>query len=943
MNMRLKVTFWRVLLSVAGAVVLWAAVVNAGGQAEADSGKPATVAAISFEITGIEEDHDRWTILAGDLIAVHPGDAFKKEVMQRAEKSLVDSGFFESVETEIRHKPQGDVAMLFRLRPLPLIQDIRVKGAFPIFEREVLNALTIHTGGPYGPSSLEGQEERIVDLFKREGFYGPRVSVWAEKEKESHHVTVMVDIQRGAFNEIRNVSVIGNQFFSGVRLKMRTETWKSSFLPGGMSRFNKKKLDEDLKNLMAFYRDQQFADVEIAPLVEMDDANNDVSITFRITEGPRYEIDFEGNREFWDCTLKGELVLFKEGNRKELGLRKSMRNIQERYRKAGYSSCRVRMESDLQAGKTADIRNVRFVITEGVRSLVREVKISGNRSISEEKIRGQILTRPPGIFSAGELVPAVLEDDIQAVRALYLDQGFRGVDVDRKLHWQEDPDKQRRYATVTLAIREGIQTTVASVATPGLDALDRQQVLEGIALKPGEPFSNRKLERDANTISAAVSEKGYPHVQVKGKADISADGMTAVVNYAVTLGPFVRMGRTHVVGNFRTRKGVVEEEMELAPGEPFSLKRMLESQRNIHNLKAFSTATTRPLGFKENADRVHLLVEVEERKPYYLQAGVGFDTSKRMYVNGRAGDHNLFGLNKDAWAGGEVSEIGNKIETGIAEPRFLGTRIAASFTVFREKREEFNKDFGSLNSGATLSFQRGLPLSLTAGLSFSYERKEQYMRDGREIPEGEEESYQPRGVLVVTPSLTHNSVDSFIRPSKGWFSSLSVDVSRGVENSLDNFIKYRLEGRWFYTPHKKLTLALRGRIGQITLLESDSSIPADQLFFLGGVSDVRGYDENKLRFNEAGDAVGGKRELLASIEARFDIGWNLEFVAFLDSGSVQDATDESDDDDFRSAVGGGFRYLTPVCPIGFLYGHKLNRLPGEKNAGRLHFSIGYTF
>jgi len=41
-------------------------------------------------------------------------------------------------------------------------------------------------------------------------------------------------------------------------------------------------------------------------------------------------------------------------------------------------------------------------------------------------------------------------------------------------------------------------------------------------------------------------------------------------------------------------------------------------------------------------------------------------------------------------------------------------------------------------------------------------------------------------------------------------------------------------------------------------------------------------------------------------------------------------------------VGLGLRYITPIGPMGLLYGHKLNRKDGE-SAGRVHFSIMYTF
>jgi outer membrane protein insertion porin family len=123
-------------------------------------------------------------------------------------------------------------------------------------------------------------------------------------------------------------------------------------------------------------------------------------------------------------------------------------------------------------------------------------------------------------------------------------------------------------------------------------------------------------------------------------------------------------------------------------------------------------------------------------------------------------------------------------------------------------------------------------------------------------------------------------------------------------------------------------------------------VPDDQLFFLGGTNDVRGFAENLLLRDAEGDAVGGRNALFTSLEVRFDLGGNFELTSFYDLGSLQDEDNRSGDshrgDSVRSAVGLGLRYHTPIGPIGLLYGHKLGRESGE-DAGRLHFSIGYTF
>jgi outer membrane protein insertion porin family len=262
--------------------------------------------------------------------------------------------------------------------------------------------------------------------------------------------------------------------------------------------------------------------------------------------------------------------------------------------------------------------------------------------------------------------------------------------------------------------------------------------------------------------------------------------------------------------------------------------------------------------------------------------------------------------------------------------------------MFTETREEFNTNFGTRERGVSLSFNRKLFQKFNADLSFVYSYKKNYQRDLEPTSVNEEINFGSREILTISPSLIYNNIDFYIRPRKGLFSSLLLDVSKGINNSLDDFFRYRFEVRKYYTPIENLSFALRGRVGDITPFEDASTIPQDQLFFLGGTSTVRGFDENLLRFDSAGKAIGGLTSILGNIETRIDLGSDLELSFFYDIGSVRNALVDQGTDGFRSSVGTGLHYITPIGPIGVYYGHKLNRKPGESE-GRFHFTIGFRF
>jgi outer membrane protein insertion porin family len=709
-----------------------------------------------------------------------------------------------------------------------------------------------------------------------------------------------------------------------------------------MRRFKKKEFDKDIKNLIQFYRKKGYPEVIVNTAVNKDANTQNVSISLNIDEGPRYDIEFEGNKAFWSFTLKKDLILFKEGNKSDVGLKKSIRMIKKRYLKAGFANCRIKMKSERKEEAGQPVRNIRLRIDEGEQYIVNSINLKGNRAFDSKKIRKQMLSRTPGIIANGAFVQETLEEDKRAITSLYLKQGYMNTQVKDKTKSDKDIKDKKQNVDVTVEIEEGIQTHVKSLIIHGLNVLSEVQAREAVTLKKGSVFRNYMIQSDEITLSSLISEKGYPFVKVKGSADISKDKTEAAVTYEVDEGPFVKMGQVSLIGNFFTKMRVIEDELELDTGEPFSLKKFLRSQRNIRDIEAFDSVNFNTFGLKEKEDKVNLLLELKEKKPYYIQSGGGYDTERRFYANIMAGDRNLFGLNKDIYAGGEISQIGYRGDLGITEPRFLGTRIRSTINMFGETREEFNTDFGTRERGVSVTFNRKLFQKISADLSFVYSYKKSYPRDLAPISVGEENTFEPREILTISPSLIYNNIDSYIRPRNGFFSSLFMDISKGIHNSLDDFFKYRFEVRKYYTLIENLSIALRGRVGDITPFEDASTIPEDQLFFLGGTSTVRGFDENLLRIDSAGNALGGLTSILGNIETRVDLGPDFEFSLFYDIGSVRSALVDQGSDGFRSSVGVGLHYLTPIGPIGAYYGHKLDRKSGE-SAGRFHFTIGFRF
>lgn len=877
--------------------------------------------------------------MAANLISLKKGDKFSLLLLDESIRFLQQSGKFKEIHVDSKEEDKN-IILFFHLIPCHWIKDISIYGRYPVFERDVLAAMTIYPGNAFVEETLKKQETGIVKLFENEGYIAPQVNVTAKQDPVDSNYTIKVSIIKGPVYKLEKLVFTGNKKYSAVRLKWNMKTWRASLYPGSSGRFIEADFKKDIDEMIKYYRSNGFADVTIQPVIEKDAKNQTVAVTLVINEGHCYRILFDGNHAFWDLTLKKDLIIFSDGNRNGLGLKRSIRKIKERYLSSGYLSTTVKIKEQPLSGKEKTIRNIRILINENPRAIIDSIEIKGNSTYTESRIRKQMLTDVHGIFQKGYFISKTFEEDIAGIQAFYVSEGFMSPEIKHELEWNQNKSRVK----IRILINEGVRTMVSSIKITGSKVLSSDDALKVIALKEKNPFKKYMIKGDENALSRLISQKGYPYVKVKTELDFTNNKTQVQITYRITDGIFVSMGDVYLKGNLRTKDRAIEKEMEIGFGEPFSLEKMLLSQRNIRNMDIFKDVRFKTLGLKEEKDRISLVVDLEEQKPYFMELGCGYDSSKEFYTRATTGDHNLFGLNKYGWLSGETSQIGYRAEVGISEPRFLDTHISVSSNLYTEKVEDFNQNFGYNAIGASLGFSPKPFNNFTPGLNFSIERRDQYRID-TSLPFGNsitEEEYEKRAILIVTPSLTYNTRDSFIRPKKGIFSSLHVDISKGIKNSFDDFIKYRYDLRYYYTPLSPLTLALRGRVGYIKAYGNDGKVSQDQLFFLGGALDVRGFEENLLRFDSEGNAVGGRCAISGSAEARIDLGANLEITAFYDTGSVSKTFVDTGSDQFRSSAGLGLRYVTPIGPIGILYGHKLDREKKE-SSGQFHFSVGYTF
>ncbi len=877
--------------------------------------------------------------MAGRMIQFQPGDRFDAQALATTITLLKQSGRFSAIDVPDPDLDAASTPLTFRLTPVALVRRIKVNGAFPVFSQSIVRATDYRVGGPFFPDQVEKNVQAVQSVMMEKGYVDAQVNIRTETA-ESLEKNVFIEVEKNEPLRTVEIEINGNRNFSDTRLKMRMKSYQLPlFFWSRGEKTDSSEVAADVKELLSFYRKKGFAEAAVDFDLQTDTAQKTSRLKIHIDEGPKYRVSFSGNREFSDRILKKDLTIWTKGNRNDFGLKRSVKNIRNRYEKAGYKECEVDFTAKIRSEDRQPVKEIQIQIQENTRYLVETTTIKGVNTLNEKKIASHLNTRGKGMFYDGPYVENMPESDRQTLENIYRGQGFENTQVSAEVTWNEPDEKNRQKADVVFEVEEGYRKQVTEVMVEGIpDGIEPEALHQIIEIRKNQYFLPSQVGDDRTEILSFLGDQGYIYAEVFTR--IEPDGRDCKVIYRIVPGRRATVGGVWVFGNFDTRDDVILRHNTLEKDAPVSLNGFLDLQNDIRDLQCLERANFRAVGIQEKLDTVFFTAEVEEKNPWFLETSIGYDTAKDAYLAVSAGNRNWLGTNRKLYLNAGVSGVGYEAVMGVTDYDFLGQRVYTDVNIYASEEELKNQNFGTRKYGSSLMFEKQLTRNLMLGTRFGLESREQYPtgRDTAIDPD----IYAARGILSATPFVTWSSVDSHARPTRGVYLNASAGYTRDIFEDLDNFMKYEVKAKYYVQPFSRLVLAFQAMYGTLQNFSADAQLPDDQLFYLGGISDVRGFDENELLVDDFGDPVGGKTRMAGSIEARIDLGGNLELPVFVDAGTLQDAPRAGRNEGFKYTIGSGLRYMTPVGPVGLLYGYRLNPETGE-DSGRVHFSIGYTF
>jgi len=700
------------------------------------------------------------------------------------------------------------------------------------------------------------------------------------------------------------------------------------------------------------------------------------------------KITFEGDDAIDEEDIDEKVTLEIGAILSEDVVREQITKIRDVYAEEGYFLAKVSYRLIAMPNNQVEVR---YDIIEGPEVSVRRIQFVGNDHISDDDILAFMRTRPTGFFSFlssnDTFKREFFDEDVLRMQALYYDRGYLNVSVGSP-RVELTPDRQQ--IDVTVPIKEGPRfrigrLRVIEMSDDGSEVEPlggRRAVREKIDAQPGDWFSRTKLTEGIEGITRHYRDASFAKVAVEPETELDADRRIVHITVGIRRGPPCHVERIEIQGNEKTRDRVVRREILLIEGDKYSQTLLEASKDRINALGYFESVNMSESDGKE-ADGLIVTYEVKERATGTFQVGAGFSSIEQFILTAQVDQQNLFGHGQSLSLQAQVSGIRQLIQVQFVEPYFMSTlwslsldatRTSNSFQTFTQKSTGGGLAFGHpvFNRNLRLALRYGADVVEIAPNTGSFVNVQ---AQGRGLQQQTVLADQQLGGFTssVRLSLTWDSRDNRLFPTKGIFSSLSTEAADPYLGSERTYARHRYFGRFYYPLFGGMVLRLNTEAGLITSRKLEG-VPQYERFYLGGILSLRGFQLQGVgpfvtipRALDPGAgnssfSLGGNVMVRSNLEVEIPIlaAVGIKGVIFTDAGNTwnlekkkcqapgdpnSDRTRDAcvfDPLALRTSWGFGIRWFSPMGPLRFEWGFPFARRAYEDKVN-FQFTIGQFF
>ena len=695
--------------------------------------------------------------------------------------------------------------------------------------------------------------------------------------------------------------------------------------------YNPESLREDLK---AIFKMGYFEDVRI----EVEESENGKIVTFEVTEKPIIRrIEYSGLDAFSKeevseaANIKNNTIL----NTSKIN--NGAAAIKALYKSKGYYNTTVTAQVSYPDPEYAELR---YVIVEGDKIYIKEIKFVGNKSFDSDDLEDVIESGEKTWYSwlteTGLMKQEMLAQDVARLGSFYNNQGF----LEAKL---SDPqvDQEGEWLYITFIIEEGPRYRVGTVSFEG-DLIEDQQTLRSLLSIQNEEFINRQvLREDILKITDLYSEKGFAFADIRPKTKKSVTGARVDIIITIDKGDLVYIQRIAIKGNSRTRDNVIRRELQIAEGGVFDSKALRTSTQRVQRLDFFEEVNIVPEPAMDPS-KMNVTVNVKEKSTGQFSIGAGYSSVDSLMVMGEISENNFLGRGDRLSLAANLSGNSNRFNLGYTDPHVRDSQLSAGIDLFNWFREydDYDKD----SQGGALRFGYPLFERVIGYGSYSYTDTElsnvsplasQIILDSMDI----------NVTSAVKFGMVRDTRDRRTGARRGSENSITVKYAGGPLGGEAEFTKLEGFTSWYFPLPWTTVFHFKAAAGQIWENEP-GKLPVYERFYLGGINTIRGFEYAKASpiDPETGDRIGGVKMWYTNIEYVFPLldEAGVQGVVFFDAGKVFADGEEWNIDSYNKAAGVELRWLSPMGPLRLVWGYNLDP-EDDEDTSVWDFSIGGAF
>ncbi len=617
---------------------------------------------------------------------------------------------------------------------------------------------------------------------------------------------------------------------------------------------------------------------------------NDGTVVFTVVENAIISgIYFEGNTKFEDERLDAVVSLEPRDGLDRAKIDEDVQSIRRFY--AANSRFNVEVEPVVISEGNGRYKLI-YEIDEGSTSEVEQISFTGNREVSDWRLRRIVTTRESGflssIFRSDDFANERLQEDSSRLLEYYQNSGYYTAEVKAV---QADYDAAGNFY-VDYQIFEGQRFRVGNIVIdseiPGVNGEDFRSEL---TFKSGQWFDRSKFTESFDKIEELAERRGLPFLRVV--PDVTTNEVTATLDVRLLLqnGEREYVERIDIRGNDTTIDRVIRREFDVVEGDPLNQRKINEAREAIERLGYFGSVN---LAIREGSapDQKIVDVDLEEANTGALSLGASYSTDDSWGFNFNYSERNFLGLGQTVVFDLVYGANTKSGKISYVEPRLFDRNVLGGIDLFYSNGGNSAAGYSTIQYGVEprLGFRTSDDSYLNLGVFAYNEEIDETFDNVSPIIQAE---VDPEWVIGAKAEWTINKTDNFSKPKRGWLLRLGAEYA-GLGGDRQ-WSRYSAKAK-YYTPvfSDLFIFSIEGEVGHVAGLNGDDVRVTDR-YFLGGAQTLKGFESGGLGprdvLGDVDSSLGGKNLAAVRAQLQVPLGSFLEDLGlsgalFYETGSV---------------------------------------------------------